>query len=116
METEEAIGQSFNLIGEPMMTALDYFNAIHQATGARIKVNSGDLTSFYAADGVKYALKKFVLRKKGVVRPSLSDWKSRAHFAQFDNRRPKDILGWRPETDRSAFIEKAITRANLFGL
>ena len=116
MEVDEAVGQSFNLIGEPMMSARDYFNAIHTALGARIKVTPGDLTSFYAADGVKYALKKFVLRKKGVVRPSLSDWKSRAHFAQFDNSRPKKVLGWTPETDRGAFVEKAIVKANLFGL
>lgn len=116
MQVDAAVGRSFNLIGEPMMTARDYFNAIQTALGARIKVTAGDLTSFYAADGLKYALKKFVLRKKGVVRPSLSDWKSRAHFAQFDNSRPKTVLGWAPETNRAAFVEKAITRANLFGL
>jgi len=116
METDEAIGQSFNLIGEPMMSAQDYFKAIQTALGAKILVKPGDLTSFYAADGIKYALKKYVLRKKGVVRPSLSDWKSRAHFAQFDNSHPKAVLGWAPETDRGQFIEKAIKKANLFGL
>jgi predicted dehydrogenase/nucleoside-diphosphate-sugar epimerase len=116
METEAAIGESFNLIGEPMMTGRDYFDAINDALGARIHVSSGDLTAFYAADGVKFALKKYVLRKKGLSRPSLQDWKSRAHYAQFDNTRPKEVLGWQPETDKAAFIEKAITRANLFGL
>ncbi|THD76733.1 NAD-dependent epimerase/dehydratase family protein [Thalassobius vesicularis] len=116
MEQDAAVGQSFNLIGEPMMSAQDYFNAIHQATGAKIRVVPGDLTSFYAADGVKFALKKYVLRKKGLVRPSLSDWKSRAHYAQFDNARPKAVLGWKPESDRARFVEKAISRANLFGI
>lgn len=116
MEQDAAVGESFNLIGEPMMSALEYFHAINQATGAKIRVVAGDLSSFYAADGVKYALKKFVLRKKGVVRPSLSDWKSRAHYAQFDNSHPKAVLGWAPEPNRAKFIEKAITQANLFGL
>ncbi|WP_420569065.1 NAD-dependent epimerase/dehydratase family protein [Thalassovita sp.] len=116
MQTEAAIGESFNLIGEPMMSGRDYFDAINDALGARINVSSGDLTTFYAADGLKFALKKYVLRKKGLSRPSLQDWKSRAHYAQFDNTRPKEVLGWQPETDKAAFIEKAITRANLFGL
>lgn len=116
METDAAIGESFNLIGEPMMTGRDYFEAIKSAMGARIHVSSGDLTAFYAADGLKFALKKHVLRKKGITRPSLQDWKSRAHYAQFDNTRPKEILGWQPESDKTAFIEKAILKANLFGL
>ncbi|MGH1355055.1 MAG: NAD-dependent epimerase/dehydratase family protein [Thalassovita sp.] len=116
METEAAIGQSFNLIGEPMLTGRGYFDAINTALDARIHVSSGDLSTFYAADGVKYALKKYVLRKKGISRPSLQDWKSRAHYAQFDNSHPKQVLGWKPETDQTAFIEKAIKQANLFGL
>ena len=110
-----AIGESFNLIGEPMLSARGYFDAIHEALGARIRVSPGNLTAFYLSDAVKYGLKKYALRKRGVVRPSLADWKSRAHFTPFANDKPKRMLDWHPETDRAAFIEKAITRANLFG-
>lgn len=108
-------GQSFNLIGERMFSARDYFDAIHQALGARIRLSSGNLYAFYASDAVKYALKKYALRRAGVIRPSLADWKSRAHFSPFVNDKPKQALGWRPEPDRATFIEKAITKANLFG-
>lgn len=108
-------GQSFNLIGEPMLSARDYFDAIHEQLGARIRVAPGNLYAFYASDAVKYGLKKYALRKPGLIRPSLADWKSRAHFSPFDNRKPKDLLGWRPEPDRARFVEQAITRANLFG-
>lgn len=108
-------GQSFNLIGEPMLSARGYFDAIHEALGAKIRVVPGNLHSFYAADAVKYLLKKHVLRRHGVIRPSLADWKSRAHFSPFVNARPKEILGWHPEADRARFVEKAITNANLFG-
>lgn len=108
-------GQSFNLIGDPMMSARDYFDAIHQTLGARIRVSSGNLYAFYASDAVKYGLKKYALRRPGVIRPSLADWKSRAHFSPFVNEKPKRLLGWKPESDRSAFIEKAIAQANLFG-
>jgi nucleoside-diphosphate-sugar epimerase len=115
IETDDAVGQSFNLVGDPMMSARDYFDAIHQKLGARIKVQSGSLMGFYMADGVKYALKRHVLGKSGAVRASLRDWKSRAHFSPFRNDHPKAVLGWAPEQDRDAFIEKAITEANLFG-
>lgn len=108
-------GQSFNLIGEPMLSARGYFNEIHKALGAKIRVVPGNLYAFYASDAVKYGLKKYALRRPGVIRPSLADWKSRAHFSPFDNRRPKAALGWQPETDRPTFVDKAIARANLFG-
>jgi nucleoside-diphosphate-sugar epimerase len=108
-------GQSFNLIGEPMLSARGYFNEIHRLLGARIRVVPGNLHGFYAGDAVKYALKKYALRRPGVLRPSLADWKSRAHLARFDNARPKAVLGWQPEADRAAFSRRAIAEAGLFG-
>ncbi|WP_136442055.1 NAD-dependent epimerase/dehydratase family protein [Pacificoceanicola onchidii] len=115
MIDEPVEGQSFNLIGEPMLSGRDYFDAIHEALGARIRVSSGNLYAFYASDALKYGLKKYALRRPGVIRPSLADWKSRAHFSPFVNEKPKRLLGWKPEADRTTFIEKAITQANLFG-
>lgn len=115
IEQDEAIGESFNLIGEPMMSARDYFAAIQQSLGARIKVRPGILHAFWAADAVKYALKTKVLRRANVVRPSLQDWKSRAHLSRFENAHPKKVLGWQPENDRKKFIERGIVQANLFG-
>ncbi|MEM7748730.1 MAG: NAD-dependent epimerase/dehydratase family protein [Pseudomonadota bacterium] len=115
MEIDEAIGQSFNIVGEPMLSARDYFKAIHDKIGARISVSSGSLVGFFASDAVKYSLKRYVLRKCGVNRPSLRDWKSRAHFSPFNNAHPKKVLGWQPEADREAFLRKAIVDANLMG-
>ncbi|MBE9636036.1 NAD-dependent epimerase/dehydratase family protein [Salipiger mangrovisoli] len=110
-----ALGESFNLVGEPMLTARGYFDAIAERLGARLRVSSGNLTVFYASDAVKYALKTHALRKKGLVRPSLADWQSRAHLSPFVNDKPKAVLGWQPESDRARFIESAIGSANLFG-
>jgi len=115
METPEAVGKSFNLVADPMMSARDYFAAIHTALGAKIAVSSGNLNVFWAADAVKFGLKKYALRRRGAIRPSLADWKSRAHFSPFDNSLPKDILGWSPEGNKEVFVEKAITKANLLG-
>ncbi|MDU8926229.1 NAD-dependent epimerase/dehydratase family protein [Alisedimentitalea sp. MJ-SS2] len=115
IEVPEAIGQSFNLSGEPMLSARDYFDAIHDKLGARIKVSSGPFWPFFASDAVKFFLKTKVLRRKGLNRPSLKDWKSRAHYSPFDNTRAKQVLGWQPEADRARFIDRAITRAGLLG-
>lgn len=109
------VGQSFNLVGEPMFSARGYFNAIHQALGAKIRVVPGNLNAFYASDAVKHLLKKYALRRQGVIRPSRADWQSRAHFSPFVNTRPKEVLGWQPETEKPRFVENAITNANLFG-
>ncbi len=114
-DNPEVVGQSFNLVASTGMTAKDYFEAIHRELGARIVVKSGNPTMFSLVAGVKYGLKKWVLRRKGLSRPSLADWKSRAHFSSFDNRRPKDILGWQPVEEKSKFVKIAITDANLFG-
>ncbi|MDF3416614.1 NAD-dependent epimerase/dehydratase family protein [Sulfitobacter sp. M57] len=112
---EAALGESFNLIGEPMLSARGYFDAIHQALGARIKVSSGPLGLLYATDAVKFFLKTKVLRRGGLSKPSLRDWKSRAHYSPFDNSKPKAKLGWTPEGRKDAFIKAAITDAGLLG-
>ncbi len=113
--SDAALGESFNLVGEPMWSARDYFDAIHAVWGARIKVAPGHMLAFWAGDQVKYLLKKYALRKPDLIRPSLADWKSRAHYARFDNSRPKRLLNWTPEQDRTAFTRRAVAEVNLFG-
>ncbi|MEP5152399.1 NAD-dependent epimerase/dehydratase family protein [Planktotalea sp.] len=111
----DAIGQSFNLVGDIQFTAREYFDAIYDALGARVKVKGGNPTIFWGVDAIKYVLKKHALRRHGVLRPSLMDWKSRAHFSPFDNAQSKAMLDWTPETDRDVFIRKGIVEANLLG-
>jgi predicted dehydrogenase/nucleoside-diphosphate-sugar epimerase len=113
--TPAAAGQSFNLTGDPMLSAQEYFDEIHAALGARITVKPGRPALFFASAAVKAALKRHVLRRPGVIRESLSDWKSRGHEAQFDNSRARTVLGWEPESSRAGFIRAAITGAGLFG-
>lgn len=108
-------GESFNITGMPMMTGRDYFDAIEDALGARLRVGFGNLTVMFAADYVKHQLKARVLRRHGLTRPSLADWKSRAHLSPFDNAKARRVLDWQPEENRATFIRKAITEANLFG-
>ena len=116
IDADVAVGRSYNLVGPPMLSGRDYFDAIHRRLGARLRVSGSSLTALWAADAVKAVLKSHVLRKPGVVRPSRADWFSRAHLSRFDNARPRADLGWTPETDRDRFLEAAVDRANLFGV
>ena len=110
-----ADGQSFNLVGDVQMSARAYFNAIHARLGARLRVSSGNLMAMWAADAVKAALKTYALKRPDVVRASLADWRSRAHYARFDNAAPKALLGWAPVAEREAFLRQAVDEAGLFG-
>ncbi|MBI6630631.1 NAD-dependent epimerase/dehydratase family protein [Pontibaca salina] len=114
MEHPEAAGESFNLVGEPLLSGHDYFAAIHQRLGARLKVSSSNLALLWAADQVKTALKKHGLRRKDVVPITLADWKSRGHLSPFDNRKARHLLGWAPQSDRDRFLHQAIDDARLF--
>lgn len=114
MERPEAINESFNLTGEPLFTGRDYFAAIHRRAGAKLNVKGSSLTALWLADGGKYLLKRYGLRRKDAVRPSLADWKSRGHLSPFNNEKPKRLLGWQPEADREAFLRRAIDEAHLF--
>lgn len=115
INTDNAVGKSFNLIGEPMMSARDYFDAIHEALGARIEVKRGAFWTFYLSGSIKYLLKRYVVGFKGLKNQSYSDWKSRGHLSPFSNAHTKLVLGWKPEADRDALIRKGIIQANLFG-
>lgn len=114
MTEDRALGQSFNLIGEPMFSGRDYFDAIHRRAGARLRVAGSNLTALWAVDALKQGLKRHVLRKKGAAPASRADWKSRGHLSPFDNAKPKELLGWAPESDRDAFWRRAIDEAHLF--
>lgn len=114
-ESVAAQGHSFNLVGDVPLTARNYFNAIHMRLGAGIRVSSGNLMTMWAADAVKSALKTYALRRPGVIRASLRDWQSRAHYAQFDNSKSKALLGWQPVSSREEFLQEAVDRAGLLG-
>lgn len=115
IDAENVVGESFNLVGEPMFSAMDYFDAIHDRLGARIVVKPGSLYGLYLADSAKYVLKRYLLGKKGASRASLKDWRSRGHLSRFRNQKAKEALGWQPESDRAEFIKRAIESADLMG-
>ena len=97
-----------------MFSGRDYFDAIRARTGAKLRVSGSNLTALWAVDALKQGLKRHALRRKGARAASRADWKSRGHLSTFDNRKPKELLGWAPEADRDAFWRRAIDEAHLF--
>lgn len=116
MEKESIEGRSFNLIGEPMLSARDYFDEIGKINGVKMRDRPTAIWTYFIIDLVKYWLKRVLAKKQGLTKPSFRDWKSRAQLSPYRNDSAKDILGWKPEADRSLFIERGIVRANLFGV
>ncbi|MAU51534.1 MAG: oxidoreductase [Roseovarius sp.] len=114
-ESRAAEGHSFNLVGDVQLSARAYFEAIHRRLGARIRVRSGNLVAMWAADALKTALKRHALGRRDAACASLADWRSRAHYARFDNAAPKLALGWQPEAEREAFLRQAVDEAGLIG-
>ncbi|WP_347268615.1 Gfo/Idh/MocA family oxidoreductase [Paracoccus sp. (in: a-proteobacteria)] len=114
MQQDAALGESFNLVGDAMFSGRDYFDAIHQRAGARLRVAGSNLTALWLADVLKQGLKRHALRRRDAAPASLADWKSRGHLSAFDNSKARRVLGWTPETDRDAFWRRAIDEAHLF--
>ncbi len=115
MEKPGVEGQSFNLIGDPMLSARDYFAVIHEYLGAKIHVKPMPISRYYLTDMVKYYAKVYLAKKHGITKPSYRDWKSRTQASPFSNVRAKEVLGWKPEADRARFIHRGVVEANLFG-
>ncbi|GJL91746.1 NAD-dependent epimerase/dehydratase family protein [Hyphococcus sp.] len=116
MESDAAIGQSFNLIGDPMLSSRDYFSAIEDACQVKIRARPTPVWTYYCVDVIKYWLKKLLAKKTGITKPSYRDWKSRAQLSPYRNDAAKQVLGWRPEADKKNFVKKGIAEANLLGV
>lgn len=109
------VGESFNLVANPSLSARGYFDSIHKLTGVKITADPGSLAFMFAVEWVKYLLKRFVLRKQNISRPSWADCQSRAHLSPFSNQKSKEKLGWQPEEDPVRMMQRAVLHPQFFG-
>ena len=108
METPSIAGQSFNFIGDVVLTGREYVEELERYSGIKIDARPTPIASFYAGDFFKWLVKMAVRHPTRVRVPSYRDWLSNAHLAKYDCTESKEILGWRPETDRQKVIERGI--------
>jgi predicted dehydrogenase/nucleoside-diphosphate-sugar epimerase len=107
METPGIEGQSFNLVGDPLLTAQEYLDALDQSAGIKIQRHATPISRFYLIDMMKWVVKVAVRHSERRM-PSYRDWESRTGKAIFDCSLAKAVLGWKPETDRDEMIRKGI--------
>jgi predicted dehydrogenase/nucleoside-diphosphate-sugar epimerase len=110
MEMPAIEGRSFNLSGDVCLTANEYLDALDAAGKMQIDRRPTPIGRFYRQDMFKW-LVKVAVRFPERRMPSYSDWESRTQRAHFDCTEAKQVLAWRPEQERAAFIRKGIADA-----
>jgi nucleoside-diphosphate-sugar epimerase/predicted dehydrogenase len=107
MTTPDIEGQSFNLVGEPVLTARQYVAELERCLGVKLDVRQTPIWKFYLTDMGKW-LVKCLVRHPDRRLPSYRDWESRTQRAQFDCTKAKHVLKWKPTLDRSTVIQEAV--------
>ena len=100
-------GRSFNLVGEPLLTAQEYLDALDAAGEIRIERHATPILRFYLADMMKWVVKVAVRHPERRL-PSYRDWESRTGGAGFDCTAAKRVLGWKPCLDRDEMVQRGI--------
>jgi len=100
-------GQSFNLIDVPCVTAREYVQEMCRASGTQFDCEPTAIWRFYVADMLKWFV-KCMIRHPGRRLPSYHDWESRTQQAIFDCTKAREVLGWRPASERVRLIREGI--------
>ena len=100
-------GESFNLVTETDLSALDYLTALEDYLGISFQKFPTSLWRFYATDLAKWIIKQLV-RYPDQRKPSYRDWKTRTQQAHYDCTKARRILHWNPVCDRNEIIRLGI--------
>jgi nucleoside-diphosphate-sugar epimerase len=107
MDTPGIEGRSFNLVGDPCLTAQEYLDELDRCGGFKLQRHTTSILRFYLIDLIKWVA-KVVLRIPDRQLPRYRDWETRTLTAPFDCTAAKTVLGWRPESNRAEIVRKGI--------
>ena len=107
MEKQGIEGRAYNLVGDPLLTAQEYLDALDRAGGIRIQRHATPISRFYFQDMMKWVVKVAVRHPERRM-PSYRDWESRTGRAVFDCSAAKKDLDWKPVADRAELIRLGI--------
>jgi nucleoside-diphosphate-sugar epimerase/predicted dehydrogenase len=107
MEKPGIEGRSFNLVGDPCMSAQEYLDELDRAGKMQIQRHVTPILKFYLADMMKWAVKVAVRHPERRL-PSYRDWESRTQRAFFDCTAAKTALGWQPTSERGEVVRRGI--------
>lgn len=100
-------GESFNLIGPPLISAREYTNELSRVLQMHIQEFGTPIWRYYATDIGKWVLKTLI-RSPQRKFPSYRDWKTRTQQAFYDCSKARSVLQWQPEEDFCLLVEKGI--------
>lgn len=110
IDAEGVVGETFNLVGEPLLSACEYIAALDKAAGMKLDMRPTSIGKFYRTDLFKWFVKVLVRHRERRF-PSYRDWKSRSQLAIFDCAKAKRLLKWKPCADREILIREGIAKA-----
>lgn len=106
----DVVGKTFLLTDEPLISGKEYVDIVSKAIGTKLRAESTPIWKFFIIDSFKEVAKNLIKHSNRKV-PSYRDWDSRSHRAQYDSKKTKDILGWRPANNKEVLIEEGIISA-----
>lgn len=100
-------GESFNLVGDPCLSAQEYLDELDRCGGFKLRRSATPIVKFFLLDLFKWSVKVLVRHPERRL-PSYHDWESRTQRAVFDCTRAKARLGWKPAGGREELVERGI--------
>lgn len=100
-------GTTFNLAGDVRPTAAEFVEELRIRTKRNFRFYPRSIWKVALAEYTRWALKA-IMRKPGNVLGSSRDTKSMSMSSFLDCSRAKQLLSWKPVTDRDEFFRQAI--------
>ena len=100
-------GESFNLVADSRLSALDYLHALEECTGGEFQKIPTPPWKFFAVDVMKWIVKR-AIRHSDRRWPSYRDWESRTQRAYYDCSKARTILNWSPTSVRAEIVQDRI--------
>lgn len=107
LETHGIDGESFNLVADSRLSALDYLKALEKAAAAEFQKIPTAPWRFYLVDVVKSII-KYLVRHPDQRWPSYRDWETRTQHATYDCSKARKVLNWQPACDETELVRKGI--------
>lgn len=95
LESPNAVGEDYNLVGDPLLDARQYIASYEAALHCRVQTYQRAIWRYFMWDCLKNLI-KIIARPSDARMPSYRDWKSRSYSARYDNTKAKGQLNWRP--------------------